>query len=200
MRKLKELKENWTHRLQFLIVFLKHWMLKKLLGRILVEKWLFPNPELYWIKLIQSEKIICKKKNNLLIVCKSIHLSTKLIMLCSKNNDAVMEMFESASVHFVRGAVRRCVVASNSVYVCVCVFMGVGAHVHFSRQLALSSPLPDTPSVWIQYELCHCSQSTATSIPLLWKINVNIYKNTYMEIIKIEHISNPILSVIPVDI
>lgn len=68
MRKLKELKENWTHRLQFLIVFLKHWMLKKLLGRILVEKEknfssrLFPNPELYWIKLIQSEKIICKKK------------------------------------------------------------------------------------------------------------------------------------------
>ena len=75
-----------------------------------------------------------------------MYLSTKVIMLFAvKNNGAAMEMFKRASVPFVRGAVRRCVVAFDSVYVCVCVC--VGAHVHFSRQLALSSLLPDTPSV-----------------------------------------------------
>ena len=68
-------------------------------------------------------------------------------MLCDENNATVMEMFKHASVYFVRGAVRRCAAASESVCVCVCVCVCACANVHFSRQLALSSSLADTPSV-----------------------------------------------------
>lgn len=62
-------------------------------------------------------------KHNLVTVCNSIYLSSKFIMFCSKNNGAVMEMFKRASVYFVRGAMRRCVFATDS----VCVHMSTSA-------------------------------------------------------------------------
>lgn len=71
----------------------------------------------YMIKLCKVQSV------KLVFVWTSIYLRYKLLSFCSKNNGAVMEIFHLASVHLVRGAMCRRVVASDSACVCVWVHM-----------------------------------------------------------------------------
>ena len=85
-------------------------------------------------------------------------------MLCDENNATVMEMFKHASVYFVRGAVRRCAAASESVCVCVCVCVCVRA------QMSTSAANSHSALLW---QILHLSEYSKSSVPALCK-------NTYM--------------------